>query len=382
MRLKIEYIYYIFIILLIPSIGFSQNYQEEIGFTFVKARYLLDTERYDDAVREFNRVINENPSHENVLALRAMAKYRLNAFVGTKKDILKFIELKGITPEAISLLAKAQYQLGELDAALNSLTTAIQLLKTDVDLYEFRASIYMDRDMTLQACEDWNAAALLGSVRAELAARQNCRFAASNINKDSGVPPPQLKSDQNSEKTLQVADSTQSVNVERRAENTTTQDSVNNITMPAETDTERINSGSNVVYEANGKLNVDSSYEDGFYFEDEIEPIDPRLLDESTLEIVVDEDLTLIIKGQGLGSRPIIKQPNILILSDSDGEVVIDICVSRGGRVISHSFNQEASTLNRKSLVSLALRHAPSFWFEKSDLIEQCGQIIFKIKGS
>ncbi len=374
MRLKIEYIYYIFIILLIPSIGFSQNYQEEIGFTFVKARYLLDTERYDDAVREFNRVINENPSHEDVLALRAIAKYRLNAFVGTKKDILKFIELKGITPDAISLLAKAEYQLGELDAALNSLTTALQLIKTDVDLYEFRASIYMDRDMTLQACEDWSAAALLGSVRAELAARQNCRFTASNINNDIGIPPSQINTDQNSEQP--VVDPTQSADAEGRVENTI-QDS-----MPSETDTERMNAGSNVVYEANGKLNVDSSYEDGFYFEEEIEPIDPRLLDESALEIVVDEDLTLIIKGQGLGNRPIIKQPNILILSDSDGEVVIDICVSRGGRVISHSFNQEASTLNRKSLVSLALRHAPSFWFEKSDLMEQCGQIIFKIKGS
>ncbi len=381
MRFKIEYIYYIFAILLIPAIGFSQNYQEEIGFTFVKARYLLDTERYDDAVREFNRVINENPSHEDVLALRAMAKYRLNAFVGTKKDILKFIELKGITPEAVSLLAKAEYQLGELDAALNSLTTAIQLIKIDVDLYEFRASIYMDRDMTLQACADWNSAALLGSVRAELAARQNCRGLASNMNAEGRIPPTQIMTDQTKDHSNPKVDPTSSDPIGKEIENTL-QDSAKNITIPSETGTERMDSGASVGYEANGKLHSDSSYEDGFYFEDEIYPIDPRLLDESTLEIVVDEDLTLFIKGQGLGSRPILRQPNILMLSDSDGEVVIDICVSRGGRVISHSFNQEASTFHRKSIVSLAMRHAPAFWFEKSDLMEQCGQIIFKIKGS
>ena len=110
--------------------------------------------------------------------------------------------------------------------------------------------------------------------------------------------------------------------------------------------------------------------------------VDPRLLDNSSNEIEIDEDLTLSFSGQGLGKRKVLKQPNILILSDEDGDVVINICVSRGGRVINATFNERTSTLHRKSLVSLAIRKAKDFWFEKSDLKEQCGELRFKITGS
>ena len=372
MRFKIKIINYIVFFSLISISAFTQNYQEEIGFTFVKAKYLLDTERYDDAVREFNRVINENPSHEDALAMRALAKYRLSAYLGTKKDILKFIELKGITPEAIGLLAKAEYHLNEMDAAFNSLNTALMISKTDSELYEFRAAIHMDRDMTLQACEDWRSAAMLGSGRAEQSLRQNCRFMSSTT--DRTQPPvqfPPVTNEDNPPVTItpsehaQMGEVTKAQDPGQREENTGSDTTATQNTHPEE---------------ANGTIPSDYVPEDYFFIEEE--KIDPRLLDNSIHQIVVDEDLTLVITGQGLGSRPIIKQPNILMLSESDGEVVIDVCISRGGRVISHSFNQEASSLNRKSLVSLALRKATEFWFDKSDLMEQCGQIIFKIKGA
>ena len=67
---SVRFILSIFFVSILGITDFSQSYEEELGFTFVKAKYLLDTDRYDDAVREFNRVINEDPSLENGLALR------------------------------------------------------------------------------------------------------------------------------------------------------------------------------------------------------------------------------------------------------------------------------------------------------------------------
>ena len=359
----------------------GQSYEEEIGFTFVKAKYLLDTDRYDDAVREFNRVINENPSLENALALRALAKYKLSAYIGTKKDILKYIELKGVTPEAVALLAKAEYQLTEFDAALNSLSTAIILITDDPELYEFRASIYMDRDEQIKACSDWEAAVLLGSSKALMAAKTNCGYREISeapakteeevLTAEENTSPDLIRKSED-HGTFNEGDARQNETVtdpvlsSGNEENIIEHDVMNN----------PIDSG----------MIVQTAGMDSLILTQPAPPpepeIDPRLLDDSVNEIVIDEDLTLHLTGQGIGSRKVVRQPNILILSDEDGVVVIDICVSRGGRVVNATFNEAESTLLRKSLVSLAIRKAKDFWFDKSDLIEQCGALKFKIKGS
>lgn len=378
-----------FIVLLMGQFSLSaQNYEEEIGFTFVKAKYLFDTDRYDDAIRELNRVINENPSLENALVYRAKAKYNLAAYLGTKKDILTYIELKGITPEAVTMLAKAEYQLSEFDAALNSLTTALQLVKDDVDLYEFRASILMDRDERLQACADWEYAAKLGSARAVLAAKRNCGLdlvAGNERPIRSNNQAENTESDSNDYANLMENDTA----VMAKEEDRNMEPNKPNVLPPAITD---LDDNPPVISEDGGLAsssdtlasNIENSDSvgtiDSIIIEKEPE-IDPRLLDDTENEIVIDEDLTLIIYGQGLGSRDLLRKPNILILSDEEGRVVIDICVSRGGRIISTEYNESESTLQRKSLVSLALRKSKDFWFDKSDLMEQCGKIVFKVKG-
>lgn len=362
-------------LILISTIGSSiaQSYEEEIGFTFVKAKYLLDTDRYDDAVREFNRVINEDPTVEDALALRAYAKYKLSAYIGTKKDILKYIELKGITPEAISLLAKAEYQLTEFDAALNSLTTALMMIEDDPELYEFRAAIYMDRDQQYLACQDWEAAITLGSSKALLSAKTNCGY------RETLPPSPAVS--ENSNDTDQGDMYAEDMNASDLSEVKESDEIISNPDMDRELKT--VDPESNVGNQEAPVIqtsSIDSISSSEIIVEEPI--VDPRLVDESTNNIEIDEDLTLAISGQGLGSRKLLKQPNILILSDEDGEVVIDICVSRGGRVITAIYNQSESTLGRKSLVSLAIRKAKDFWFEKSDLREQCGVMRFKIKGT
>jgi hypothetical protein len=104
--------------------------------------------------------------------------------------------------------------------------------------------------------------------------------------------------------------------------------------------------------------------------------------DDTPLDIEIDEDLSITIMGQGLGKRKILEKPSILILSEKDGVVAIEVCINENGRVESAEFNQSKSTIENKGLVSLAIRKSKEFWFEKSDFLKQCGFIFYKVKGS
>ncbi|MBP6447889.1 MAG: hypothetical protein KA341_13880, partial [Saprospiraceae bacterium] len=43
----------------------GQALDEETGFIYVKAEYLLETGRYDEAVTNYNLVITKNPGYKN-----------------------------------------------------------------------------------------------------------------------------------------------------------------------------------------------------------------------------------------------------------------------------------------------------------------------------
>lgn len=327
---------------------YSQNLESEIGFKYVKAEYLMETERIEDAIKELNEVISKSPSYKNALYLRALAKYRLAAYKGAKTDILQHIELNGVTLQAVNLLAKADYALKSYEAALNSLGVAISLGDKDEKIYEMKAQIHFDRGEMLEACQTWEQAVKLGSTNATLNAKKYCGM---RQEPNRSEPPVVVEEDNDSENN----DSS----VESRDKS---DDNTNDY-------------GSNV--ENADKMDTDSDG-DSSQIEDERN----ELLEDNTINtLVIDEDLSIEIYGQGLGQREIIDRPSILILAEQDGEVAVEFCVNDRGKVTYVEFYPAKSTLAQKSLVSLAIRKAKEFWFEKSELEKQCGYMIFKIKA-
>ncbi|MBP7643365.1 MAG: hypothetical protein KA767_08495, partial [Saprospiraceae bacterium] len=83
----------IFGILTFTATAFSQGFEEELGFKYVKAEYLLNTQRYDDAVKELNDIIKQNPEYKDALVMRGETKYKLAAYKGAKIDAMQAIEL-------------------------------------------------------------------------------------------------------------------------------------------------------------------------------------------------------------------------------------------------------------------------------------------------
>jgi len=370
----------------------SQNLEEEIEFNYIKAKYLLDTERYEDAIKAFTKIVDENSSYKDALLLRAKAKYAMAAYKGTKKDVLLFAVSNGMNDLAITLLGKADYKMGKTDAAINSLSVAVAVNKDDAQVSEFLGNIYEKKDQLLKACEYWQQSARMGSSKAGVKARKMCGSEIAeveNVKKKktrSKIDDPKFpKTDRNEEKKDDEKAETRVMKDDSEATGDQKDDSLNNPTRDSvleknerkqnsedDKKTEEVDDNPNDVDENNE--------EEDAAIENQYEDLPPD--DNTPNEIVIDEDLTLIIRGQGLGKRKILDQPNILILSDEDGIVAVDICVNKRGKVETAEFNSKLSTIAKKSLVSLAIRKSKDFWFEKNDYKEQCGVIMFKIIGS
>ena len=366
----------------------AQDLENEVEFNYIKAKYLLDTERYEDAIKAFTKLLEENKGYKDALLLRAQAKYAMAAYVGTKKDVLLNASRAGMDPLGITLLGKADYKLGNSEAAMNSLSLAVNANKEDAQVAEFLGNMYEENDQLLKACEYWKISAKMGSSKAGIKARDLCGEVIQEVverkqepKKSKIVDPefPPRKTD------VVVTTDDDLVLKDDNATGNQKDDSLNNPTRESvlEKNEEKMQNEGEAT-------KVEDSDEDGEVDEPvrEADPIVEDVVydlppdDNTPNEIEIDEDLTLVIRGQGLGKRRILDQPNILILSDEDGIVAVDICVNKRGKVESAEFNSKLSTIAKKSLVSLAIRKSKDFWFEKNDYTEQCGVIMFRISAS
>lgn len=123
-----RYIFSICLVLLTGLALSAQNLDEELGFIYVKADYLLETERYPEAIEEFSKIIESDPTFKDALYKRATAKYEIGAFKGVKLDLLRAFEHTGISPEAIELYGIALDALGENASASKTQKTASMLV--------------------------------------------------------------------------------------------------------------------------------------------------------------------------------------------------------------------------------------------------------------
>lgn len=334
---------------------YAQSLDEELGFIYVKAEYLLETGRYEEAVNHYNQVIDKDASYKDALVHRGMAKYALGAYKGAKNDAMQHIELLGISAPSAALLGRAFDQMGQNQAAIQSLTAAILMDETQSDYYLWRAQLYEARDMRLNACNDYQKAVSLGNLMAVSSARNYCGM-SSNIHAQTSVKIPN--------ESFPPSNSSEPVNNENISESEVLSEG-----------TQETEAGDENLSQENGEV---ESYgtEEQEIVDDNIPPDDNTV---NTIEI--DEELSIMISGQALGKRKIDEVPSILILADETGKVALDVCVDKSGMVVKAEFNSRLSTIAKKSLVSLAMRKAREFEFSANSYDMQCGLMIFEIKG-
>ena len=346
---------YIFTSLLVTATIFSygQDVEDEVGFLYIKADYLLETGRYSEAIKQYDQVIRMQTDYKEALLQRAKAKYAMASFRGVKDDVLNYIKNKGVNADALSMLAYADYRQGNYKAALNSLNTALACGSNDAELYFVRGECQLALDQFEDACGNWNKAAQMGFNKASLQVNKYCGDVVAT--KPNSGPRPRPGQGSAGETTQSKPTQTSPVPTKPSGSPKPTKPGANDSGM--------------------GGSTGNPPAEEVIVVEEPKQPFD-----NSVNEIKVDDDLSLIIRN-GLGGRELIQQPNILILSDEGGTVAIDVVVNARGRISSAEVNTTASTLTTASIVSLATRKAKEFWFEKSDWPETEGTILFVISG-
>lgn len=333
----------------------AQTVEEEIGFIYVKAEYLFSTERYEDAVPLYNQVVAKDPRYKNALVHRGECKFALAAYKGSKADAIQSIDIKGITAESAALLGRSFAQMREHEAAISSLTAAIALDGANAKYLMYRAEEFEKDGSLLKACHDYEAAMKMGNAEAMVKARNLCGI--------SSPAPAQAQPKPQDTTPTTTNTSTQEDGVLQEGEVLTASNESTPPTKPAD---------------------QVGSFGDTIQVQNNAPVIDPNLPKEDDFinKIKIDDDVNIDIFGQELGRRVVDEVPSILILSEENGKVAVNICVNKNGEVVKAEFEPTLSTIAKKSLVSLAIRKAKEFIFERGKYDSQCGLMVFYISGS
>lgn len=329
------------------SIG-AQGLEEDPNIVYMKANVLFDSGRYDEAVKMYNRVLNQDDNFGQAYVMRAKTKYALGAYKGTKMDIMKFIERKGVTKEVIKLMSKTELKLENFDAARNYVDVALELDPYDAEQHSISGSTHYSMKEKNEACECWSHASSLGDTKSKDLLEENCGvyLTMKEESHRHDTPSQTNNRQQNPEKIENTGDTTRPELPERVDRPT----DISRPERPSVEDTGR-------------QSQPDKVDKDAFQ------------------EIEIDESLTVVF-GNGLGKRKVDDQPDIFLIADESGRVVIDMCVDGNGEVASVELNKDRSTILRGGVISLALRKSQEFKFFPSFRDEQCGYMIFVIKAT
>ena len=359
---------------------FAQNLEDEVEFLYMKAKYLYDTDRHEDAVNAFNKVIQKDANHQDALVLRGASKFSLAAYQGAIKDFNKSIEERGVTKDVVGWIALAHYKMNNMDLAVNTLETALLVDPKNRTLWNLQGDIAQDNDERLKACDSWEKAAALGDTKAKRKLEKNCDGSSKSkrdrISKTDSKKANFNQEDPNkSKKDDGILDDDEVISLGDREEDVILKDDEyedNDTPVREEMDEETEDQ-----LEEEEVLSLGDKEEE----EDTTEEKPDRDPNEKAI-IEIDEIIALEIYGEYLGSRKILDQPNILMLPEEDGIVAVNVCVGSKGRVKTAEYNDELSTIKTQSLISFAIRKAKEFWFAKDRNKEACGVILYKITGS
>lgn len=351
----------------------AQSVEEETGFKYVKGNYLFDSGRYDEAIQVYNEIVQDDPSYKSVLVYRARAKYALGASKGAKRDGLAFIELNGLTEEVCLIMGKAEFGLGNPMVSMSYLDFALYRNPVNEEALLFRGNVFFDLEDDVAACTDWHKAKRLGSDKASQQATLYCKRVAIPIDDIEVIHEESDKKEEG-----KILSSDEVLSSEDVEENDSAEDSIlgGDEVLSSETNddlpTETANTNEDdYIYDSGQDLDEE--------FPEEVPVFDDEPLDIVVEIIEIDDDLDIKIYD-GVGSREVREIPDILILSDKAGQVVVDICIDQSGNVVSASLNRKKSTVGSAGLISLALRKSREFKFARSREREQCGKIAFLIK--
>ncbi|MEE9372793.1 MAG: tetratricopeptide repeat protein, partial [Saprospiraceae bacterium] len=328
-------IFFINLLLLASLNSDAQLFQDDNNILFMQANVLYNTDRYDEAVRMYNRIIRDDPNFSRAIFMRGKAKFALGAFKGTKNDMLEYIDQRGINQDVIEIMANTELKLNNDRNALSYLEILIKMEPYEGKHLAKAAQLSFDNNDRNRACEYWIQSAKLGDSGGTKKAALHCAY-------DLSIHLPEKPH------------------------------------LPKKKDDEILKKDDALVLENPNDVKHDSAIVVNIpeVIDVSVKTTTPYIDMDASQDVEIDDELTLTLNS-GLGTRKIDDLPNILMLSDKSGRVVLDLCVDGGGKVYSVQLNSKLTTIFRSSLSSLAMRKAKQILFMPSLVENQCGLLLF-----
>jgi tetratricopeptide (TPR) repeat protein len=143
------------LILIIFTAGRAQAQYDKQQF-FYRGQHLLFEGRYQQAIENFNKLIQLDPNLHEAYFFRGIGKYNLGDFLGAKADFDKAIGIHPIFTLAYHYRAITHSRLGDYEKALHDLREAIDLRPGYNGLYFSRGVTYLLSQQFKLAEEDFN----------------------------------------------------------------------------------------------------------------------------------------------------------------------------------------------------------------------------------
>ncbi len=139
----------------------------DIKTIYNRGRAYEELGQYDLALKDFNRVIKEDPLNVNAhLSIAADYYNRLNDYENTIFYAEKVLKLDETSSAAFTLKGKANQKLGQLQEALTAYNAAISLNNDFTEAYLSRGILRIYLKQKSKACADFNVAQSLGDKQA------------------------------------------------------------------------------------------------------------------------------------------------------------------------------------------------------------------------
>lgn len=375
-------------------VSYGQIGLDKWGEKIKKSSELLKTGDVDGAIKVLSNVLKGDPDSKEALLLRAKAKFAAKAYKGVRNDCFAYMEKHGLDHQVSGLLGKNELAQGNYKQALSYLNTAVSFHEDGIEYRQDRARAYFDLGLDDDACSDWYHAAYLGDMESKKFVKKYCRNKVIKTTKDKPKCNDKPKQDTPAEKVEDevISDGTRVKDTDTKKDKPTTEtntdqenkgDVISDGTRVKDGDNKEDNNQKDEVISDGTKKsdqsNTDTN-EDNLDIKDDTSYESDEPFDVKVEKIYIDEYLSLEV-ANGIGSRKVVEIPEMLILSDKSGRVVVDICVNRIGEVTSAKLNEEKTTILTKGLVSLALRKSSKFWFERKDTKNHCGTLTFIISA-
>ena len=123
---------------------------------FYRGQHLLFEGRYQQAIDNFNKLLQLDPSLHDAYFFRGIGKYNLGDFLGSRTDFDRAIQIHPIFTLAYHYRAITHSRLGDYEKALDDLKEAIALRPGYNGLYFSRGVTYLLSQQFNKAEEDFN----------------------------------------------------------------------------------------------------------------------------------------------------------------------------------------------------------------------------------